>query len=231
MAKLAVLNNVEALNDTALAARIAAGDEAALRLLMRRNNRTLFRAARSILGNDADAEDAVQEAYLAAFRGIDRFRGESRLSTWLTRIAINEALKRRRASGRADVIVLRGELADEQQEESVAESTGGPIDRPDHQALRAEVRRLIEAKIDALPDAFRTVFVLRAVEEMAVDEVAEALAIPEATVRTRFFRARAMLRESLAQEVDVAVGDAFGFDGARCDRLAGRVVAALRSGS
>ncbi|HVL55353.1 MAG TPA: RNA polymerase sigma factor [Burkholderiaceae bacterium] len=231
MAKLAVLNNVEALNDTALAARIAAGDEAALRLLMRRNNRTLFRAARSILGNDADAEDAVQEAYLAAFRGIDRFRGESRLSTWLTRIAINEALKRRRASGRADVIVLRGELADEQQEESVAESTGGPIDRPDHQALRAEVRRLIEAKIDALPDAFRTVFVLRAVEEMAVDEVAEALAIPEATVRTRFFRARAMLRESLAQEVDVAVGDAFGFDGARCDRLAGRVLAALRSGS
>jgi RNA polymerase sigma-70 factor, ECF subfamily len=102
---------------------------------------------------------------------------------------------------------------------------GNPDDRPDRAAMRSEVRALMEACIDALPEAFRTVFMLRAVEEMSVEEVSAALGLPEATVRTRFFRARGLLREGLAREFDHALADAFSFDGARCDRIVAGVMA------
>src|SRR5688572_20635617 len=181
--------------------------------IMRKHNRMLFRAARAILKDDAEAEEAVQDAYLKAFRAMGEFRGESKLSTWLVRIAVNEALMRRRRIARsAEVVELNMDLNVASEEES-----------PDRAAARGQVRRLLESKIDALPDSYRTVFMLRGLEELSVEETAQALDIPEATVRTRFFRARSLLRESLSREIDHAFDKAFGFDGARCDRLVANV--------
>ena len=213
--------------DGELAQRVAAGDHAAFALLMRRYNQSLYRAARSILKDDAEAEDAVQDAYLLAYRGMGGFRGDAKLATWLVRIAVNEALARLRKRGRrGEVIRLDGDTGsnDEATETSMHQD---PPEQPEHGALRAETRRLLEKKIDALPDAFRTVFVLRALEELSVEETASALGIPEATVRSRFFRARSLLREALAREIDVAFEDAFAFAGARCDRIVAGVLAKL----
>jgi len=217
----------EDLPDAELARRIAAGDLDALRLLMRRYNQTLYRTARSILKDDAEAEDAVQEAYLLAHRAMGRFRGDAKMSTWLVRIVANEAIGRvRKRSRRAEVIRLDGttEPNDDAPESNMSEASP---EQPERSALRAETRRLLEAKIDELPDAFRTVFVLRALEELSVEESAVALGIPEATVRSRFFRARGLLREALSKEIDVAYGDAFAFAGARCDRIVAGVMARL----
>lgn len=214
--------------DLEIARRVAAGDVPAFELLMRRCNRMMFRAARAILGNDADAEEAVQEAYLLAYRSIGAFRGDARLSTWLVRIVANEALARRRKDQRRAVIVpIRGDLELQDIDAEVEmRSADGPQDR----AGRAEMRRLLEAKIDALPEEFRAVFVLRALEELSVEETAAALGIAAATVRTRFFRARSRLREALSQEVDVALDDAFAFAGARCDRMVANVLRRLQAG-
>ena len=212
--------------DAQLAARAARGDTAAFELIMRRHNRLLFRTARSILRNDADTEDVLQEAYLRAWRALGSFREEARLSTWLVRIVINEALGRLRRRGARVVVPLDPTLDphDTPAEERIEDD---PDQRPDRAAMRAEVRRLVEGHIDALPEAFRTVFVLRAVEEWSVEEVSAALALPEATVRTRFFRARGLLRERLACDMDVAVAVAFSFDGERCDRIVAGVKAAI----
>lgn len=208
--------------DAALVHAVVAGDAAAFRLLLKRYNQLLYRTARSILRDDAEAEDTVQEAWLQAHRALGSFRAEARLSTWLVRIAVNESLGRLRASSRrAEVVYLDGVVDNEFAAETNMQQP--EADRPEPAAERAELRRILEARIDALPEAFRTVFVLRAVQEMSVEETAAALGLPEATVRTRHFRARAMLRESLARELDLAVADAFSFAGARCDRITERV--------
>ena len=216
----------ETVADTELAARAAAGENAAFEAIMRRHNRLLFRTARSILKSDAEAEDALQDAYLRAWRALASFRAESKLSTWLVRIVINEALGRLRQRS-ANVIPLTTAV-DAAGQSPEAWMEDDPDQRPDRLAMRGEIRRLMEARIDLLPDAFRSVFMLRAVEELSVEEVALALNLPEATVRTRFFRARGLLRDGLARDVDVALGDAFAFDGARCDRIVARVMARLR---
>jgi RNA polymerase sigma-70 factor (ECF subfamily) len=215
----------EHVDDTELASRAARGDPAAFERIMRRHNQLLFRTARSILRHDADAEDALQEAYLRAWRSMGTFQDKARLSTWLVRIVINEALGRLRR--RSSQVVAFGATIDALDPTMNDLMEGDPDQRPDRAAMRAEIRGLMEAHIDALPDAFRTVFVLRAVEEWNVDEVALALDLPEATVRTRFFRARGLLREGLAREVDLAIADAFSFDGARCDRIVASVMSAL----
>lgn len=211
------------LADPELAAAVAAGGESAIRELLRRHNQRLFRTARAILRDDAEAEDAVQEAYLKAIRAIGTFRAEAKLSTWLTRIAANEALERLRKRKRAVVLPLEPGV------ETPAPDDARQADSPEHFAMREETRRIVERRIDALPEAFRTVFVLRMVEEMTVEETAAALGVPEATVRTRLFRARSLLRESLARELDVAVEGAFGFAGDRCERITQRVLARLRA--
>ncbi len=216
-------------SDSEIAGRIAGGDVEALRQLMRRHNETLFRTARSILKDDAEAEDAVQDAYLRAYHAIGDFRGESSLSTWLVRIAANEALGRlRKSKRRAEIIVLHDD-ADATGMTDHRNDIADAAEQPDAAASRAEVRKLIEAKIDKLPDAFRTVFVLRAVEEMTVEETADCLGLPAATVRTRFFRARGLLRESLAREIDLSLETAFGFAGERCDSIVAGVLAKLNS--
>lgn len=204
-------------SDADLAQAVASGDPVAFEAMMRRYNRVLYRVARSILRDDAEAEDALQLAYLHAYEGISGFRGQARLSTWLTRIVANEALMRVRQRGReAKIIALDSMPIDAREAFERPDAVEG---RPEALAMRAQTRGLIERGIDALPEAFRTVFVLRALEELTVEETAACLGLPEATVRTRFFRARGLLRETLAREIDVATAEAFSFDGTRCDRV------------
>lgn len=215
----------QAASDTELILAIRAGDMTAMEALMRRHNRVLYRTARAILRDDAEAEDAVQEAYLQAYRALESFRGESQFSTWLVRIAANAALMRRRRIARAAPVVPIDAAGGEP-----AERAGGEMSEqagPERLAYGGEVRRLLEARIDALPDAYREVFMLRAVEELSGEETAAALGISEPAVRTRFFRARSLLRESLAREVDLALGEVFSFDGARCDRIVHNVLATI----
>ena len=215
--------------DLELVRRSAAHDHDAFRVLMKRHNQMLYRAARSVLKDEAEAEDAVQEAYLQAYRAMGDFRGDAKVSTWLVRIAVNEAITRlHKQARRAEVIRLDGDDLHDQHssEDSMNDS---PPELPERAALRAETRKLLEAKIDQLPDAFRTVFVLRAVEEMTVEETAAVLGIPDATVRTRFFRAKGMLRESLSRDIDLAHGEAFSFAGERCDRIIANVMARLKA--
>jgi RNA polymerase sigma-70 factor (ECF subfamily) len=192
---------------------------------MRQYNRTMFRTARAILKDDAEAEDALQEAYLQAYRSLGTFRADARFSTWLARIVVNESLMRLRKSARRASIVPIQAAAPVEEVEQVSDDA---MEKPENSAARAEMRRLLEAQIDLLPDAYRTVFMLRAVEEMSVEEAAAVLGIPEATVRTRFFRARSLLREGLAQKIDVACEDAFSFAGARCDRIVANVLARIQ---
>jgi RNA polymerase sigma-70 factor, ECF subfamily len=219
---------VPAATDHELAALAAGGDTRAFEAIMRRHNRLLFRTARSILKSDAETEDAVQEAYLSAWRALGQFRADAKLSTWLVRIVMNEALKRVRR--RASNVVLFDPAAPAPDIEPEARMEADPDQQPDLIASRAEIRRAMEAHILHLPETFRTVFMLRAVEEMPVEEVAAALGIPEATVRTRFFRARALLREALSRDMDFALEDAFAFAGVRCDRIVARVLATIDAG-
>lgn len=217
-------------DDAELARRIGARDERAFEALMRAHNRLLYRLARSILKDDAEAEDAVQEAYFAAYRGIATFRGGAKLSTWLARIVINEAYGRLRKQKRAVVVSFEAAQRRDEGERNSEEGImpGDTVEQPDAAAMRAELRRMLEHRIDALPDQFRTVFMLRDVEEMSVDETAECLDVPPATVRTRAFRARALLREALSRDLDTATVDAFGFAGERCDRIVANVLERTR---
>jgi RNA polymerase sigma-70 factor (ECF subfamily) len=218
------------LDDAELMQRVRSRDPAAFEPLMRRYNRRLFRVAHSMLRDAAESEDALQDAYLAAFRSADRFRGESSLSTWLTRIVVNECMTRLRRSARRDNIVpIVGTAAQTQDEgESMPEKESAPDHgTPDREMLRTEMRALLERRIEALPREFRVVFVMRAVEELSVEETAQCLGIPEATVRSRLFRARSLLRESIALDLDLAERDVFDFAGERCDRVVARVMRAL----
>jgi len=217
----------KSLSDADLAAAVAAGDQGAFVLLMRRFNRPLYRTARSILKDDSEAEDVLQDAYLLAYRNIASFRGDARLLTWLTRIVVNEAVARSRKTARRAAVIQLGSAFDD------ADAASDGVDetmsaQPEQAAMRAQVRDLLEKTVDALPDVFRTVFVLRALEEMSVEEVAACLGIPEVTVRTRFFRARSLLRQSLSNQIDFALDKAFSFDGVRCDRIVAGVISRLQ---
>ena len=214
------------LPDGEFARRIAAGDELAFEALMRKHNRMLYRVARAVLRNDADAEDALQLAYLRAYQAIGSYRGEAKLSTWLARIVVNESLMRTRKLSRESIVIPLESMTGES-DTAMIENIESPAELPENAAMRGETRALIERRIDALPEIFRTVFVLRALEELSVEETAASLDIPEATVRTRYFRARSLLREALAREIDIATGEAFAFDGARCDRIVSAVLAGI----
>jgi RNA polymerase sigma-70 factor (ECF subfamily) len=216
----------ESLDDPALARLIAIRDADAVRLITGRNNQRLFRAAWSILRNRADAEDAVQSAYLRAFAAIDSFEGRSSLSTWLTRIAINEALARDRTAQRrrkhfedSSVAVL-----DDYREKFMRGSMEDTA--PDLELARTQLRGLLERAIADLPDSFRLVFVLREIEGLSVEETADTLGLVAGTVKTRHLRARRRLQQALAPVVGTALEGAFPFAGADCGAMTERVVAA-----
>lgn len=207
--------------DRLVARRVADGDRALFETLMRRHNRRLYRLARATLRDDAEAEDALQDAYLSAYRSIGQFRGDASLSTWLARMVLNECFARLRKNAR------RQNAAPMTRADDVEAIAGDDRDSPERTVGRAQMRTLIESKLDALPADFRTVFVLRAVEELSVEETALYLGIPEATVRSRLFRARSLLRESLSRELDTAERDLYEFGGADCDRIVARVLSRI----
>jgi RNA polymerase sigma factor (sigma-70 family) len=214
-----LLTSVASIDDATLARRICAGDRAAFEFVMRRYNRRLYRLARSIMRDDAEAEDALQEAYLRAYRSMSTFRGEATLSTWLSRMVLNECFARQRKQRRRQNVIPMVPGDDVEMDTAASDADAFP----DRIHLRAEVRAILERKLDELPEDFRVAFVLRAVEEMSVEETAAALDIPEATVRSRHFRARSLLRESLARELDIAERDLFDFGGEHCDRIVAAV--------
>ncbi len=226
MSTLPLLSDAS-VDDPELVRRIANHDEAAFEIVMRRYNGALYRVARAILKNAADAEDVLQESYLSAYRHIAHFRADAKLSTWLTRIVVNHALARRRSRHRSRNVVPFSQLhADEWIDPAPVEADDS-VNSPEQSTSRAEIRSLLEQKIQDLPVAFRTVFMLREVEELSGAETAECLSITEATVRSRLFRARGLLRESLARELDMATGDVFHFGGEHCNRVVAGVLARL----
>jgi RNA polymerase sigma-70 factor (ECF subfamily) len=217
----------QALDDAVLAGLVAVRDPAAVRLVTTRNNQRLFRAAFAILGDRAEAEDTVQSAYLRAFAAIRSFEGRSSLSTWLTRIAINEALGRLRAAKRRRAQLDEASVAvlDDYREKLMQGSMAG--DAPDKARARAELRAMMEEAIAALPEPFRIVFVLREIEGLGVEEVSQTLGILPATVKTRHLRARRRLQQALAPEVKDALTGSFPFAGADCEAMTESVVRAF----
>lgn len=205
-------------DDLAVARRCAEGDVEAIRLLTGANNQRLFRAAWSILKDRSEAEDTVQSAYLSAFASIEMFEARSSLSTWLTRIVINEALGRSRA--------LKGHQSRLEAEGVTMIENYRTAEAPDVALAREQLRGMMERAVADLPDAFRTVFVLRDVEGLSVEETSSALHIPVATVKSRLFRARRKLQSSLAPEVRTALEGTFPFAGADCARLTAKVLEA-----
>jgi RNA polymerase sigma-70 factor, ECF subfamily len=193
-------------------------DEAAIRALIKANNQRLFRVARAVLRSDAEAEDVVQATYVKAFTKLDSFRGDSAFSTWLTRIALNEALgRKRRQRPTVDITTM----------EDTAEVIAFPGASPEAEAGRSQLRDMLAAAIDKLPEPFRLVFVLREIEELDIAETAVFLGIKPETVKTRLFRARRLIREALSERIAPALADVFPFDGVKCTNLADRVIAEL----
>ena len=217
----------EALGERELCARLSAGDSQAARVVVRRNNQRLYRAAWSVLKNRSEAEDVVQEGYLKAFAAIDRFEGGASLATWLTRIVVNEAISRVRAARRRDQTLRDNGLAilQEHREQAAASLVAAP----EETVMRGEFAGLLQRAVEKLPEAFRLVFVLHEIEGLSADEVAESLAIPVETVRTRLFRARRRLRADLGPEIRRAFGGTITFAGADCEALTARVVAAFEA--
>lgn len=214
----------ETLSDLELIGLIAARDPAAVRLVTQRNNQRLFRTAWSILKNHAEAEDAVQNAYLHAFAAIGEFEGRSSLSTWLTRIVVNEALGRARAARRRAARLDADSIVDLDLYREKFMQGSMTAERPDSALARDQVRRLMETAVARLPQDFRTVFVLREIEGLSVEETAEALDLVPATVKTRLLRARRRLQKDLAPEVRATLSGAFPFAGVDCEGLTRRIV-------
>lgn len=213
-------------SDGALVERARSGDDAAVRALVRRYNQRLFRVARGIVRDDAEAEDVVQETYVRAFTRLDGFRGEAAFATWLTRIALNEAngrLRRRRPT--VELSALEAERGRAQGEVIMFPTTPAPD--PESEAGREQVRRVIERAVDALPEPFRMVFILRDVQGLDIEETAALLEVNPATVKTRLFRARRLMRSEIARALSARFSDVFPFDGERCAGMAERVVACL----
>jgi len=213
------------MGDAELLAQLRAGRSSAYAALMRGNNQRLYRLARGILRDESEAEEVVQESYVRAFTHLDGFKGEASLATWLARIVLNEALGRLR---RRRPILDIDDMA-----ETLVAAEDAPMLRsvepsPEQASARLEIRRAIERAVDALPPAFRSVFMLRALEQMSVEETAACLGIPGETVKTRFHRANKLLRQALTRHFGAILDGAFPFLGTRCDRLIAGVLERLQ---
>lgn len=203
-------------DEAGLVRSAAGGDADAVRRIIKAHNQRLYRLVRAVLRSNADAEDVLQEAYLRAFASLDGFHGEASLSTWLSRIALNAALMRLRAQKRLKrATVSAGPLDAEIIPFPLASST----DDPERIMAQRQLLRLVEEATDALPEAFRLVFVARVIEGLSVEETAALLDLPPATVKTRLHRARKLIRARLEERIGPVLVDAFPFAGARCDRL------------
>jgi RNA polymerase sigma-70 factor (ECF subfamily) len=207
-------------SDEEIIERVRGGDIESFELVMRRYNQRIYRTVRAILREDDEATDAMQEAYVNAFMHLGDFTGRARFSTWLTRIAVHEALGRLRKRKRIEP------LDDSDSEDLLMAS---PVNGPENSASDAELRALLEEAVDSLPEAFRTTFVLRSIEQLSVAETAEVLGIPEETVKTRHHRARERLQNALTSRVGAALPELFGFHRPRCDRVVANVLERLKA--
>ncbi len=212
-----------------LLARVRRREEGAIRDVVRANNRRLFRLARSIVRDDSEAEDVVQETYFRALTRLDEFRGESSLGTWLTRIAINEAYGRLRRR-KSQLGWESAEAGSATEAQIIPFPSWSSQADPERTMAQNQIHDILERAIDALPSPFRVVLVARLVEEMSVDETAELLGLRPETVKTRLHRARLLLRDDLERQVGPMLTAVFPFAGSRCERMAEAVVARLRAG-
>jgi RNA polymerase sigma-70 factor, ECF subfamily len=216
--RIAETTDVHAPSDDLVIARVLAGDPGSFEVLMRRYNRRVFRAARAVLRDEAEAEDVVQDAWVRAYTHLRQFAGRASFATWLTRIAIHEALARKRYRARHTAL-------DEHASALPART------RPPEQELGArQVASALEAAIDALPAHYRTAFVLRDLEGLSTVETAACLDVPQATVKTRLHRARGLLRSQLDATLGVSADGVYAFGGHRCDRIVDAVMARIRAG-
>jgi RNA polymerase sigma-70 factor (ECF subfamily) len=217
--------DLDALGDAELVDLACRKMDGAFRVIMQRHNRRLYRIARAVLRNDSEAEDVVQEAYVRAFTNLAEFRGEASLSTWLSRIALNEALGRiRRNRPTAELTSLEKSPA---QAEITPFPLASPQLDPERTMAQRQIQLLLEQEIDKLPDDFRIVLVARVLEEMSIEETAALFGLRTETVKTRLYRARKLLRDALEKQVGPVLSDAFPFDGARCGRMTEKVLERL----
>lgn len=200
-------------SDEEILGRVRTGDRAAFELLLRRHNQRVFRVCRSVLKSDEEAEEAAQQAWVDAYTHLGGFEGRSSVSTWVCRIGLHNSLARARKLRREIHLVDEDAMIDER--------------NPEDGAASSEMRRLLESAIDRLPASLRSAFVLREVEGMSTAETASLLGIAEDAVKTRLLRARRALRDRMEKEIDRTAGDAFRFDGARCDRMVAAVIARI----
>lgn len=206
--------------DIALVHRALARDPDAVRAIIKTHNQRLYRIARGVVRNDAEAEDVVQEAYMRAFSSLAAFRGEASLSTWLSRIVINEALGRLRKRRR--IVAMP-----ENPEARIIPFPLNPSDDPERTMAQRQILGLVERATDSLPDVYRTVFVARVIEGLSIEETADVLGIRPETVKTRLHRARSLVRKALDDEIGPVLLDAFPFAGRRCERLTRAVMGRL----
>jgi RNA polymerase sigma-70 factor (ECF subfamily) len=204
-----------ALTDADVIRRVLSGETALYEVLMRRHNARVYRAVRSVIRDEGDVEDVMQQVYLAAFSKLDQFSGASRFSTWLTSIALNEAHTRLRRTARVRALA------------ALEERTSAGEDTPESEADMHERIALVEQALDALPDGYRTVVMLRVVQDLDTEETAAALGVSTDVVKTRLHRARAMLRDAIERDLDGIARSAFPFHAPRCDRVVSAVLAAL----
>jgi RNA polymerase sigma-70 factor (ECF subfamily) len=215
--------SIAAVSERELIRRAKARDEAAVRAIVKANNRRLFRIARGILRNDAEAEDVVQETYIRALTHLEGFRGDSSLSTWLSRIAMNDAMGRLRGKRPS---LDWDSLSENRLEAEIIPFPAASSD-PEKSMAQRQIQEVVEHAIDQLPEAFRLVFIARVMEEMTVEETAELLSLKPETVKTRLHRARALLRQNVEKEIGPVILEAFPFAGRRCERLTEAVLSRL----
>jgi RNA polymerase sigma-70 factor, ECF subfamily len=215
------LEPFRALSDEEIVTRVRAGETDLFELLMRRHNQRLYRACIAILRDDSQAEEVVQDAYVRAYQHLDQFEGRARFSTWLTRIAVHEALGRLRSSRRLEELDAMPEVTKDVIAVSVRPD-------PEEQLAGRELSALLESSVQRLPEPYRIVFMLREVEEATTQEVAEILDISEENVKTRLHRARAYLRKYLFRKIGAHGKEAFAFHAVRCDRVVANVFARIR---
>jgi RNA polymerase sigma-70 factor, ECF subfamily len=218
--------NVDALDETELVQLARQGEAAAFRAIMQRSNRRLYRIARAVMNDDSEAEDVVQESYVRGLTALASFRGDSSLTTWLSRIVLNEAMGRlRRRRPTVDVDALEDRQA--RQGDIIPFPLTSREPDPERAIAQRQIKALLESAIDELPDSFRTVLMARAVEGMSIEETAELFDLKPETVKTRLHRARQLLRDALEKQIGPVLTDAFPFDGRRCERMTQAVLARL----
>ena len=214
-----LLEECPTFSDDDVVARVRTGETGLYERLMRRYNQRLFRVVRSVVPSDSEAEDVLQEAWVRAYEHLDQFAGRASFATWVTRIAFHEALARTRQSRRwISLENPGGEIMSEADRRQTTSET------PETQAMRGQLGRTLQAAMDALPETYRTVFVLREVEQLSTSETADCLDLSEEAVKTRLHRSRALLRRELEARLGPAIAEAYTFLGSRCDRMVARVL-------